>query len=167
MDIKACSVRYLMEDRDKSAGRFLASVGWKNAEITFLAGDASFRRYRRLTLKKRRAILMDAPPPMEDVRPFIRITKHLNGLGYSVPEIMAKDINSGFLLLEDMGDVTYTNVLAKGANEKEIYSSAIDVLADLHCRQPQVSIPNEIERYDESKLLNQAALFVERRGEFG
>src|SRR5688572_23055887 len=70
---------------------FLAQAGWGAAEIRLLAGDASFRHYDRLSLGGRTAVLMDAPPPMENVRPFIRIGRLLKDLGFSAPEIYAED----------------------------------------------------------------------------
>ena len=75
---------------------------------------------------------MDAPPPAEDVRPFIKITKHLASLGYSVPRIMCQDIDAGFLLLEDLGDKTYSNALTAGVDEKRLYQSAVDVASSQH-----------------------------------
>ena len=119
-------------DRSILIDDFLTSVGWKGATRSMLAGDASFRRYERIKFKNKTAILMDAPPPAEDVRPFIKITKHLESLGYSVPRIMCQDIDAGFLLLEDLGDNTYTNALTAGVDEKRLYHSAVDVLINLH-----------------------------------
>src|SRR4029453_15883778 len=54
----------------ETAAEFLASHGWSNAEILPLAGDASFRRYFRILAREWRGVLMDAPPPQKDVRPF-------------------------------------------------------------------------------------------------
>ena len=75
----------------------------RRARTEPLAQDASFRRYLRLTGGPRPAVLMDAPPP-EDVRPFVRIARHLAGIGVSVPEIFAADEAAGLLLEEDLGD---------------------------------------------------------------
>ena len=61
-----------------SAALFLASCGWDGARIEPLAGDASFRRYFRVTHDDgRRAVLMDAPPPHEDPRPFVAVAEWL------------------------------------------------------------------------------------------
>ena len=75
---------------------------------------------------------MDAPPPQEDVRPFVRIGRHLIGLGLSAPAIHAVDEDNGFLLLEDLGDDTFARVLAAGGEEAEVYARATDVLVVLH-----------------------------------
>jgi len=158
-----------MKERPTLVYKFLAKFGWHNAERELLAGDASFRRYERLRLNSKTAVLMDAPPPKEDVKPFIKITDHLMGLGYSVPKIFAYDIDAGLLLLEDFGDNTFTNALAAGADEKRLYKSAVDVLIDLHCREPLVSVPSDIESYNNEKLLAEAMLFVDwyMKGQLG
>src|SRR5215218_11492197 len=85
------------------APAFLASCGWEGAEILPLAGDASFRRYFRVVHGNRSAVLMDAPPPHEDPRPFIAVAEWLTGRGLSAPEILARDLEKGLLLLDDFG----------------------------------------------------------------
>ena len=148
-----------MSDRSSAIAEFLDHAGWQGAERSTLAGDASFRRYDRVRLDGRIAVLMDAPPPVEDVRPFIRIAEHLAQMGFSAPRILAKDEAAGFLLLEDLGDATYTKLLAENYNEESLYVLAIDVLADLHSR-PQ-PIPDGLPPYDEAKLLAEAALLTD------
>src|SRR5437588_11215026 len=83
---------------------FLASCGWEGAEIVPLAGDASFRRYFRVVHGDRSAVLMDAPPPHEDPRPFIAVAEWLIGRGLSAPEILARDLGKGLLPLADCGN---------------------------------------------------------------
>ncbi|HVI90067.1 MAG TPA: aminoglycoside phosphotransferase, partial [Dongiaceae bacterium] len=119
--------------RDHVIRAFLAVHGWGAAERHLLAGDASFRRYDRLTAADgRRAVLMDAPPPMENVRPFIAIDRLLTSLDLSVPQILAEDAEQGLLLLEDFGDDTYTRLLASGHDEADLYARATDLLGALH-----------------------------------
>lgn len=149
-----------MNGREILIARFLESAGWGRAVRRPLAGDASFRHYDRLTMGRRTAVLMDAPPPKEDVRPFLAIARHLSGLGYSAPTIMAADETTGLVLLEDLGDDLYTRVLAgpDGARiEPTLYAAAIDLLADLHARPA----PEGLARYDESRLLAEAELFLD------
>ncbi|NUT01797.1 MAG: phosphotransferase, partial [Sphingomonas sp.] len=74
------------------APEFLASCGWAGAEILPLAGDASFRRYFRIVHGDRTAVLMDAPPQHEDVRPFVAVAEWLVEAGLTAPEILARDI---------------------------------------------------------------------------
>src|SRR6266513_1523939 len=90
--------------RKQAMAAFLAGCGWKGLEPMPLAGDASFRRYYRIADNSRRAILMDAPPPQENVVPFISVAQFLRRLGFSAPEVFAEDRARGFLLIEDFGD---------------------------------------------------------------
>src|SRR5215470_10381485 len=122
--------------REARIAAFLAEHGWGDAERVPLAGDASFRRYDRLSRPGETAVLMDAPPPMEDVRPFVRIADLLRSAGLSAPAIWAADETAGLLLLEDFGDDTYTRLLDRGADPVALYDLAIDVLAHLHTRLP-------------------------------
>ncbi len=110
---------------------FLDGCGWGGARRTPLAGDASFRRYYRLGGDGRRAILMDAPPPQEDVVPYIAVSQLLRRLGFSAPEVFAEDRTRGFLLIEDFGDDTYTSLLDRGADEPALYTLAVDTLVEL------------------------------------
>ncbi len=110
----------MQNDRNAAIDGFLAASGWPGAARRNLADDASFRRYERVELGGRRAVLMDAPPDKEDVRPFVTVSKLLTAQGLSAPEILAEDPQNGFLLLEDLGDDTYTRVLARGGDEYEL-----------------------------------------------
>jgi aminoglycoside/choline kinase family phosphotransferase len=106
-----------------------------------LAGDASFRTYFRLMRANGSAVIMDAPPPGEDVRPFVRIGRHLRALGLSAPEILAVDEANGFLLLEDLGDRTFSRMLDEGLDEGMLYERATDVLIALHAAGPRALLP--------------------------
>lgn len=145
--------------RDAAVAAFAAAVGWGDAVCAPLAGDASFRRYLRLQRADgRRAVLMDAPPPQEDVRPFIAVAETLRSLGLSAPRILAADVAEGFLLLEDFGDRTYTGVLARQGDEAALYRLAVDVLIVLHRRFiDDATLPP----YDDDRLLAEAALLVD------
>jgi aminoglycoside/choline kinase family phosphotransferase len=112
---------------------FLAACGWKGAEILPLAGDASFRRYFRVVQGDRSAVLMDAPPPHEDPRPFIAVAEWLVSVGLSAPQILARDLDRGMLLLGDFGDRRLREFLDDvPARERELYELATDVLIHLH-----------------------------------
>lgn len=116
-----------------AAPRFLETNGWAGAEIRPLAGDASFRRYFRVIEPGRQAVLMDAPPPHEDPRPFILVDEHLRGLGFSAPAILASDLTHGLVLLEDFGDARMREVVdAAPESEARIYADAVSLLARLH-----------------------------------
>ncbi len=119
-----------------SAPEFLASHGWAGAEIRPLAGDASFRRYFRVIDGDRRAVLMDAPPPHEDPRPFIAAAEWLVQAGLSAPRILARDLEQGLLLIDDFGDTRLRETLdVTPERETELYTLAVDLLVHLH-RQP-------------------------------
>lgn len=146
-------------ERERIIRAFLERAGWGAAERRKLAGDASFRHYDRLTDGPRRAVLMDAPPPREDVRPFIRIAMQLERLGYSAPALLALDADAGLLLLEDLGDSTYTRLLEGGADEEALYALAVDLLTDLHGRAD--ALPLGLPPYDDEKLLAEAFLLTD------
>src|SRR5437762_4505637 len=116
---------------------FLASCGWGGAEILPLAGDASFRRYFRVVHGERSAVLMDAPPPHEDPQPFIAVAEWLIERGLSAPEILARDLDKGLLLLADFGDARLRETLdTDPGRERELYERATDVLIELHVHPP-------------------------------
>lgn len=134
---------------------FLNAHGWGGAAVRPLAGDASFRRYFRVTLRWHSAVLMDAPPDREDSRPFLAIARHLGGLGLSAPQALAADLAQGLLLLEDFGDVRVAPLLAADAtDERAIYACAVDILAELH-RHPPADVPP----YGAAEYLREARLF--------
>lgn len=135
--------------------------GWGKARRYVLTSDASFRRYTRLEDKSRRAILMDAPPPVEDIWPFLSVANHLTKLGYSAPKILAVDHKYGFILLEDFGDSTFTRLLAAGEQERELYLLATDVLIDLHKHPAAEAIPQNQPSYSLELLLAEAALLTD------
>ena len=146
-----------MTARGAKIDAFLAEHGWDRARCAPLSGDASFRRYARLHDGRRRAILMDAPPRREDVRPFIAVARTLAAYGYSAPKVLAADAGAGLVLLEDLGDDLYTRVLADGGDETRLYAAAVDLLIDLHRRPPGGALLT----YDMDLLLEEVSLFPE------
>ncbi|MCP5366645.1 MAG: phosphotransferase [Hyphomicrobiales bacterium] len=147
--------------RDDLIRAFLDGAGWAAATRAPLAADASFRRYDRVTDGDRRAVLMDAPPDKEDVRPYALVARHLNALGISAPRILAEDIGNGLLLLEDFGDSTYTRLLAGGADETALYALAVDVLVALHRRPEAEALPAGLPAYDTERLIDEACLLTD------
>lgn len=144
---------------------FLKGTGWEDAERQPLTADASFRRYIRLRQTghqdRKTALVMDAPPAHEDVRPFVLIDKHLRLLDFSAPEILAEDETNGFLLLEDFGDATFSNLLADGHNERTLYTLATDVLIALHALNNSVATPDWLPPYDDTRLRDETALLLD------
>jgi aminoglycoside/choline kinase family phosphotransferase len=137
---------------------FLIRSGWENSEVSPVAGDASFRRYFRINCPLRgKAILMDAPPPHEDPRPFIDVAEYLLAHRFRAPEIFARDLERGMVLLEDFGDRRMREHLDDQPNDEiAIYRHAIDVIVRLS-RQPSASI----EPYDMAAYLREVRLLTE------
>ena len=146
--------------RDEKIETFLRGCGWGEALRVVVPGDASARRYERLTLGAQKAVLMDAPPNAElppepegastadrealgynalarlagaDPAAFICIAEALTMRGFSAPKILARDIDAGLILLEDLGDDLFARVIKDSpAKEEELYSAAIDTLAAIY-----------------------------------
>lgn len=144
--------------RDAAIDTFLEKAGWGGVPRASLADDASFRRYERIQDRFRRAVLMDAPPDKEDVRPFVTVANLLAGIDLSAPEILAADPEQGFLLLEDMGDDTFTRVLAQGGDEKTLYAHGMEALVMLHRRYVA---GQAVPEYDDELFIREAALLTE------
>jgi hypothetical protein len=148
-----------MADMTPPAGAadFLANNGWGGAAIAPLAGDASFRRYFRVTEGARSAVLMDAPPPHEDPQPFLDVAEWLTGKGFAAPAIHAADAAVGLVLLEDFGDARLREAIdADPEAEAAYYAPAVDLLVEL-ARHPA----GPLALYDVDVMLREAALFVD------
>ncbi len=137
---------------------FLSRYGWAGAEITLVAADASFRRYFRATgANGRKAVLMDAPPPHEDARPFIDIARYLVGHGFRAPEIYGQDLDRGLVLIEDFGDLQMRQHLdSVPGDARRTYQTAIDALIRL-ADTPVAKLA----RYDEGAYLREVKLLSE------
>ncbi|PWB78840.1 MAG: tRNA (adenosine(37)-N6)-threonylcarbamoyltransferase complex ATPase subunit type 1 TsaE [Methylocystaceae bacterium] len=167
----------------QSLQTFLTRAGWRDAERSYLQGDASSRVYE--TLRKpggERAILMISPPrpdgpPIrygksystiaklaENVKPFVALDDALRAQGVSAPEIFAFDLDNGYVLLEDLGR---EGVADESGPIAERYVEALSILAALHARHlPDVlpvawASPYHIPSYDLDALLIEVELFVE------
>lgn len=149
-----------MSTRQQQCQNFLATNGWDTAEQLPIKGDASFRHYTRLNKEGETAMLMDAPPEKEAVAPFIQITEFLRSQSLNAPEILAEDQENGFLLLEDLGNDSYTNILQEDQTvdkECELYMAAVDVLSSLRKEPLLQGLP----QYNNLTLLNESLLFVD------
>ncbi len=139
------------------APAFLAAHGWSGAAIAPLAGDASFRRYFRVTDGSRSAVLMDAPPPQEDPRPFLAVADWLTQRGFRTPIVHAADPAAGLVLLEDLGDDRMREAIDADPDAAiGLYEQAIDVLIRLRAHAAGPVPP-----YDRAVLHREAALFVD------
>ena len=152
--------------RDALRAAFLAQAGWGDATRRKLAGDASNRRYDRLSEGPggAGAVLMDAPPEKgEDMIPFLGVTEALRARGFSAPRILAADETAGFALLEDLGDALYARVCAaEPALEAPLYLLAAELLAELQADPaPLRAGPHPVPAYDLATLEREAMLLPE------
>lgn len=120
------------------------------------SSDASFRRYFRVDSPTGSYVVMDAPPDKEKVEPFIRIAGIFGQSGVSVPGVLAKNIEKGFLLLSDLGVITYLNEL-NDETANRLYLDAINALISIQ----SISQPDVLPEYDRAVLLRELNLFPE------
>ena len=143
--------------REQLIQTWITSVlGSDQFETHFLAGDASFRRYARIKLNNKTFMLMDAPPEKEDCGPFVTIDEFFDHNGVRVPHIVAKDLELGFLLLEDFGDVLLSTLL----NEQTVdayYAQSFKQLIQLQAIDGTHHFPN----YSYEKLISEMELLTD------
>ncbi len=176
--------------RDAMRRDFIAAQGWGDAVVTPLPGDASTRTYARLSLKDRKAMLMDQPQAAEapvapegasaeerralgynalarlagaDCARFVAASQYLRGRGLAAPEVFAGDTAKGFLIIEDLGDALFADVLADGGDEKKLYGHAAEVLAHLHAEEApaRLAADKPLFAYDEAAMLAETDLLTE------
>src|SRR5215469_10078484 len=170
--------------RQSAMQEFLARTGWGAATVTPLPGDASTRHYSRLALGARKAMLMDQPQAAEsatapvdaseemrralgynavarlagaDCARFAAAAAWLRAHGLAAPEIYAADHSQGFVILEDLGDALFTDVLAHGGDETKLYEAAVEVLARIHANDAPAALASGKPLFD----FDQAALLAE------
>ena len=141
------------------AQKFLSENNLNNCKIKKIAGDASFRSYYRVFFQEKTFILMFAPPSHEDVAPFIKIDEILVNNGFRAPKILAKNIDLGFILLEDFGDETYSKTLQKNiADEFFLYEKACDALIEIQ----KIPLKNiDVLHYNHATLFREVMLFID------
>ncbi|SHI67233.1 hypothetical protein SAMN04488012_102233 [Palleronia salina] len=139
-----------MTERVPQIDAFLRGAGWDDAVRMDLAGDASARRYLRLSRDDATAILMDAPPDTcGRQNAFLRLGDHLRGLGLGAPAMLAADLDAGLLLLEDLGDRLVSRLVAHDASlERPLYAAATDALVQVQSAPPPADLP----RYGPSEM---------------
>lgn len=176
-------------ERDDAMRRFLNDAGWSGALLSPLPGDASTRRYLRVAASGRQAMLMDQPPGVEtppcppdasaeerralgynavarlagpDCGRFVAAADYLRKRGLSTPEIFAADVDQGFVLLEDLGDDLYADVIARGGDERELMGAAVDALAHVHAESAPAALAHgkPLYAYDETAQLAEIDLMT-------
>lgn len=178
------------QSRNALRDEFLERAGWARADAQRLAGDASTRGYERLAMNGRTALLMNAPPgdetfgcaPEDDaptrrrngynamarlagpnLNAFLDVASMLRNAGLSAPEIYHADADVGFALIEDLGDALYVRAIEQGADEKTLYSAAIDALVHLRMAAPDApqSKPYTMQQYDRLAMAAEVDLLRE------
>jgi N-acetylmuramate 1-kinase len=131
--------------------------GIRSDTLTLASADASFRRYLRVQAAQGSLIIMDAPPPLEDVRPFVHVAGLLQAAGVHVPTIWAQDLEQGFLLLTDLGSRPYLGALktADGAQADLWMREATQALVTLQSRADAAGLPP----FDRALLQRELDLF--------
>jgi N-acetylmuramate 1-kinase len=124
------------------------------------SADASFRRYFRVTERSgRTSIVMDAPPGKEDVRPYLKVTGLLEGIGVHVPHVHEQDVEQGLLLLEDLGSTQYLTRLNAGDDPDNLYGDALNSLATIQVKGGQAAA--ELAPYNREALVREMSLLPE------
>ncbi|MFW2390896.1 MAG: tRNA (adenosine(37)-N6)-threonylcarbamoyltransferase complex ATPase subunit type 1 TsaE [Methyloceanibacter sp.] len=172
-------------ERLHALSHFLKGTSFAGAEARYLQGDASTRSYARLFGADARAILMNSPrqpdgPPIqdgkpysalvhlaEDVTPFVAVAGALGDCGLSAPQIHAFDLDRGFIVLEDFGDLVFGSEVARGADQGALWRAAVDVLVALADRPPPETLPipghapYRLPRFDADAMLIEASLIID------
>jgi N-acetylmuramate 1-kinase len=151
--------------RAVALNRWLQGIHPDFAPARPLGSDASFRRYFRSLRDGTSYVIMDAPPGREDTAPFLRVAGILHGMGLRAPEVLAADREQGFILLEDLGDQTFTRALAAGVPERDLYRLAALTLLALQSRWPDHGEGSReaqaLPAYGTDLLLQEARLFID------
>lgn len=152
-----------MHADDDTSPRSRERLEWARAALAAPAAglvrasvDAGFRSYWRSTGVGNSRIVMDSPPDREDVRPWLRIRDLLEAGGVRVPRVLAREVERGFLLLEDLGVHTLLHAI-DDANADAMFDAAIDQLLKLQL----LAVPDGMPAYDEAMLARELDLFDE------
>ena len=144
---------------DEQLATVFENEGWgavPPATLTAASSDASFRRYFRWEGEGRSFVVMDAPPPHENCKPFVDIADFLRTCLINVPKIYAQDLDRGFLLLNDLGNKTFLDVI-NSSNADELFKDAIEALLAFQ----QLPMNEPLPSYDVALLRRELELFPE------
>ncbi|HLA31853.1 MAG TPA: phosphotransferase [Pseudomonas sp.] len=152
-------LQYLEDWLARQLPELFAKHGWgavPAATLTSASSDASFRRYFRWQGAGRSLIVMDAPPPQENCAPFVTIAGLLAEAAINVPQILAADLERGFLLLNDLGRQTYLDVIDPD-NAEQLFADALQALLAFQ----QLPMDRALPSYDDALLRRELQLFPE------
>lgn len=155
------SIRSSNPDPAPPDARAREALAWAERHADFeirrhspISSDASFRRYFRITNGDESRVVMDAPPEREATGPFVDIAGRLRRAGLNAPEVLAEDRERGFLLLTDLGDRPWHQVLDEH-NADAMFGEAMTALSKMQCDADATSLPD----YDAALLLRELSLF--------
>jgi aminoglycoside/choline kinase family phosphotransferase len=134
-------------------------LGLKAAGLAPASADASFRRYFRVLVSGTSMVVMDAPPPHEDVRPYLKVSRLLEAIGVHVPHVHEADEERGLLLLEDLGSTHYLARLNAGDDPQPLYGDALQTLAEIQVRGRECA--QQLAPYDREPLARELNLMPE------
>ena len=146
-------------ERQRSLESWLARIQANRAfTLTPASADASFRRYFRVNYADgNSAVVMDAPPDKEDCRPWLQVQRLFHSAGAHVPEVLAEDLQQGFLLISDLGSSTYLQCLRQATPQQatQLYGDATAALIHIQTASRRDQLP----AYDSALLQRELALF--------
>jgi aminoglycoside/choline kinase family phosphotransferase len=135
--------------------RYIATTPWKEWELTLASADASFRRYFRLSKGEETLIVMDSSQEKASLKPFIDVTDRLLNVGVNAPKILHVNLNDGFLILQDFGNIHYLNRLNR-SNYEALYTAAMQEIITM-----QDADTTDLPLYDATFLHTEMALMQE------
>lgn len=131
-----------------------AALGSATAGLERASTDAGFRSYWRTTGVAPSRIVMDSPPDKEDVRPWLRVRDLLDAGGVRVPRVLARDVEAGFLLLEDLGGPTVAQVIDAASADAHMDAAIAQLM-----RLQSLALPDDFPVFGEALLQRDAGLF--------
>jgi aminoglycoside/choline kinase family phosphotransferase len=129
-------------------------------ELQALVNDASFRRYFRVHVAKQTYVVMLAPPDKENISAFLAIAKNFAQQDIHVPEILAYDLEYGFILLSDLGNDLYLNLL-NSENADDLYARALAVIPQIQACKLTLQDNQSLGLFDEKCIRFELNLFVD------
>jgi len=138
----------------------VTGLGWHDVHLAPASADASFRRYFRVSRSGHEPVIaMDAPPDKEDVGPYLKVAGMLEAVGVNAPRVVARNAADGFLLISDLGAITYLAELQDPARADALYADAIAALVRIQARGQAHA--EELPPYDERLLRFEMSLFTD------
>jgi aminoglycoside/choline kinase family phosphotransferase len=144
---KALLAEWLEQDTPFSGG-----------SLEVASADASFRRYFRIHANGQNFVVMDAPPALEDSGPFVKIGEWMKSKDLQVPEIFAKDLNKGFMVLSDFGDFHFQDAL-ENQDRDYLYDLAMEEIGNMQCNL--LDALNKLPEFDQSWQNKELDIFRE------